>query len=322
ATANWNNGEGFNPIGSWTSPFEGTFDGLGHVITGLTVNRPTQDNIGLFGSTDSAMLRGIGLREINITGRNYVGGLVAVAANSNIAASYATGRVTGNYSVSGLVGVAFRSDIAASYATGQVTGNNYVGGLVGDAFRSNIAASYATGQVTGGTGTAGGLVGNANDSDIAASYATGQVTGNNYVGGLVGNALNINIAASYATGQVTGNHFVGGLVGWNGGDISHSHWDVESTEQSSAVGGGTGSQTNVTSIDAANRYTPTGYAHLGEWSETASGSGNWIAADAAGNPQWVMLAGSTRPFLYSEYSTTITNAHQLQLMALDLNADY
>ncbi|WP_249976051.1 GLUG motif-containing protein, partial [Vreelandella olivaria] len=232
-SANWNNGEGFNPIGSWTSPFEGTFDGLGHVITGLTVNRPTQSYIGLFGATDSAMLRGIGLREINITGNAAVGGLVGVAANS---------------------------DIAASYATGQVTGNGTVGGLVGGASLSNIAASYATGQVTGGTGTAGGLVGRAINSDIAASYATGQVTGGTFVGGLVGDALNNNIAASYATGQVTGNNNVGGLVGWNGGDISHSHWDVESTEQSSAVGGGTGSQTNVTSIAAANRYTPTGYA--------------------------------------------------------------
>ncbi len=34
-----------------------------------------------------------------------------------------------------------------------------------------------------------------------------------------------------------------------------------------------------------------------------------------------MVSGS-RPMLRWEYSTTITNAHQLQLMALDLNAHY
>ena len=35
-----------------------------------------------------------------------------------------------------------------------------------------------------------------------------------------------------------------------------------------------------------------------------------------------MIDGETRPFLQSEYSTTITNAHQLQLMTMDLSANY
>jgi len=35
-----------------------------------------------------------------------------------------------------------------------------------------------------------------------------------------------------------------------------------------------------------------------------------------------MVEGNTRPFLRSEYSTQITNAHQLQLMLLDLGANY
>ena len=37
---------------------------------------------------------------------------------------------------------------------------------------------------------------------------------------------------------------------------------------------------------------------------------------------WYMVDGSTRPFLRSEYSTTITNAHQLQLMGMNLAANY
>ena len=35
-----------------------------------------------------------------------------------------------------------------------------------------------------------------------------------------------------------------------------------------------------------------------------------------------MVDGSTRPFLRSEHSTTIRNTHQLQLMAMDLGANY
>uniref|UniRef100_UPI0024C40AA7 GLUG motif-containing protein n=1 Tax=Vreelandella olivaria TaxID=390919 RepID=UPI0024C40AA7 len=197
---------GFSPIGNTSTFFTGTFAGLGHTIDGLTIARPGQSYIGLFGATDSAMLRGIGLREINITGHNHVGGLVGHPFRSDIADSYATGQVTGNGTVGGLVGGANLSNIADSYATGQVTGNDTVGGLMGVANRSDIAASYATGQVTGDT-FVGGLVGLAlNSSDIAASYATGQVTGNNSVGGLVAVAANSNIAASYfATTDADGN---------------------------------------------------------------------------------------------------------------------
>ncbi|MFB8829498.1 hypothetical protein ACE0DR_09320 [Azotobacter sp. CWF10] len=51
---NWNAGAGFEPIGSASTPFTGTFDGLGHMISGLTINQPTTDNVSLFGATQSA----------------------------------------------------------------------------------------------------------------------------------------------------------------------------------------------------------------------------------------------------------------------------
>ena len=37
---------------------------------------------------------------------------------------------------------------------------------------------------------------------------------------------------------------------------------------------------------------------------------------------WVIINGQTRPMLAMEYSTTITNAHQLQLMAVDPDQNY
>ena len=37
---------------------------------------------------------------------------------------------------------------------------------------------------------------------------------------------------------------------------------------------------------------------------------------------WYVIDGETRPFGRWEYSTTITNTHQLQLMAMDLTANY
>ena len=77
-TAKWG-AEGFNPIGDYSNKFSGTFDGLGHTISDLYINRPAQNYIGLFGYiNNSATIKNIGLENLNITGQNYVGGLVVL----------------------------------------------------------------------------------------------------------------------------------------------------------------------------------------------------------------------------------------------------
>ncbi|MBV5345970.1 MAG: hypothetical protein JZU63_10890, partial [Rhodoferax sp.] len=60
ATAGWNSGSGgflgFKPIGydnGQITGFTGALDGLGHSIHHLTINRPTDYPIGLFGTTDN-----------------------------------------------------------------------------------------------------------------------------------------------------------------------------------------------------------------------------------------------------------------------------
>ena len=51
-TVNWNAGAGFMPIGSSTAAkFSGTFNGNGHRVTGLYINRPAATGVGLFGYT-------------------------------------------------------------------------------------------------------------------------------------------------------------------------------------------------------------------------------------------------------------------------------
>src|SRR5690606_35956569 len=61
ATDGWNLGAGFEPVGNSTSRFTGTFDGLGHTISGLTIKRPSQNYVGLFGYADNATIRNVGL---------------------------------------------------------------------------------------------------------------------------------------------------------------------------------------------------------------------------------------------------------------------
>jgi hypothetical protein len=50
ATAGRNGPLGFSPAGNDVTRFTGTFDGLGHTIAGLTINRPGTDYVGLFGA--------------------------------------------------------------------------------------------------------------------------------------------------------------------------------------------------------------------------------------------------------------------------------
>jgi len=254
----WNAGAGFVPIGSSTA-FTGTFDGLGHTITNLSINRPTETTeVGLFGwaNTGSA-IRNVGLVGGSVSGNNYVGALVGRNYGGAISNSYATGDVNGTLKVGGLVG---RNDgagsISNSYATGSVSGignSGWVGGLVGNNIGSStISNSYATGSVSGKSWI-GGLVGYSNSGPISNSYATGSVSGGGYyAGGLVGENYST-VTNSYATGSVSGNSdsgiyvcnsgntncSVGGLVGYNGASISNSYatGSVSSAATYSSVGG-------------------------------------------------------------------------------------
>ncbi|MGJ0365378.1 beta strand repeat-containing protein [Aliarcobacter cryaerophilus] len=227
-TANWGT-IGFNPLGDWSNSFKGMFDGLGHTISDLYINRNSTTYVGLFGYINSSStVKNIGLTNVDITGNLHVGGL-AGENNGLIQNSYSSGSVNGNEQVGGLVGRNWGGGrVQNSYASGSVTGFNEVGGLVGRSEGSTIENSYATGNVSGHSDIhshVGGLVG-FNDGTIENSYATGNVSGHSgihsHVGGLVG--INIGtITNSYASGNVAGNWYVGGLVGRNIGTITNSY---------------------------------------------------------------------------------------------------
>ena len=49
ATATWNGGAGFVPIGSQSDSFTDRLDGRRHTVMGLYINRPSEDFVALFG---------------------------------------------------------------------------------------------------------------------------------------------------------------------------------------------------------------------------------------------------------------------------------
>jgi filamentous hemagglutinin family protein len=186
ATAGWNAGAGFAPLGTSGAGFTGQFDGLGQTISNLTINRALTADVGLFGDVNGGSISNVGLTNISATGLLHVGGLVGVNSGGAISTSFVSGAVSG-----GLLGGVL-ADV------GGLVGSNSAGG--------SISNSYATSAVqTSLLGTAGGLVG-ANAGSIVSSYATGAVVGLlSGIGGLVGtNSGGGSISQSYFDTQTTG----------------------------------------------------------------------------------------------------------------------
>ena len=127
-----------------------------------------------------------------------------------------------------------------------------------------ISNSYSTGSVNG-TGYVGGLAGIQNFSaTITNSYSTGSVIGTagNWVGGLVSmNSGSATITNSYSTGSVSVGSGSGGLAGYNnGGAITNSYWDKDTSGQATSAGG-----TGLTTAQMMQSANLTGFDFTNVW---------------------------------------------------------
>jgi hypothetical protein len=137
-----NQGEGWEPIGTYYGQFTGTFNGQGYEIRGMFINCPGKRYVGLFDYVgEGGVIKDIGVVNATVTGGDYVGGLVG-RNDGTVSNSYSTGGVTGNFGrVGGLVG-RNEGTVSNSYSTGSVTGNEHVGGLVGWIYNGTVSNSY------------------------------------------------------------------------------------------------------------------------------------------------------------------------------------
>ena len=248
-------GLNWNPIGNNLNPFGATFEGNGYTITNLSTNQTRSLHLALFSrTTSSAVIRNVGLVNVNVTGNTRAG-----------------------YRAGGLVGYN-EGAIQGCYATGKVSGNT-AGGLVGYNFDTGtITASYAAVRAVAGEYGAGGLVG-PNAGTITASYATGRVTNGapgssglaDHAGGLVARNSGT-ITASYATGPVSGGTPSGGLVGTNVGTITTSSWDTTTSGRTTSAGG-TGRTT--AELQAATGSTTTWDHGTASQYSALRGTGDW-----------------------------------------------
>lgn len=166
--------EGWLPI----PDFAGKLNGNGKTISGLWINRPATDNLGLFGTIDGdAEIQNLVVIADSIIGNNNVSVCIGKILSGNVKINncFVSSTLKGKINVAGFVA---NSEgflkIENSYSTGLfhvLSGGDRVGGILGRAGGTNaiIDKCYSTAAILNeGTPSAGGIVGsNANKVTVS-----------------------------------------------------------------------------------------------------------------------------------------------------------
>ena len=129
--------KGFLPIGSSKTPFKGTFEGYTFTLSNIMINRPTDDNVGLFGCNAGTILA-LNIEGINVKGKNSVGGIVGYLSKGVIKDITYKGTVEGISYVGGITGYNYFGQINNILAKeSNVIGLSLSGGIVGYPVNTN-----------------------------------------------------------------------------------------------------------------------------------------------------------------------------------------
>lgn len=195
----YNSGKGWEPIGTKPTNFMGTFDGNGYKIKNLYINNPTQNYIGLFGYVCDATITKLSLQNANITGEDYVGGIVGYSYQS--------------------------TTVSFCNVQGAINGTNYVGGVAGFCYTGSqdnyVMFCSNSSSVSASASNVGGIVGyirsyNGYYVEIKNCYNMGDVSGKSYVGGVAGYCIhdyNTKVNHCYSIGAVIAKSSYGGCFG-------------------------------------------------------------------------------------------------------------
>jgi len=186
--SNWGSAapkKAWTPIGT-NAAFAGTFDGQGHTISGIYVNK-TGDYSGLFAiTTTSSNIKDLRLENSYIYGSGHHVGSIAGRGNGTFDKIYSdTTVVSGGYNAGGIIGqmnAGANNQITNCWFDGSVSGNR-AGGMVGQAlcYKLTMTNCLNTGSVSGGE-YVGGLCGSRTGDDnpnyftIQDCMSTGELT--------------------------------------------------------------------------------------------------------------------------------------------------
>ena len=204
----------WTPIGvSGNNSFKGTFDGQGHTISGLYLDKAS-DCVGLFGYTYIASVSNVTVADSYLSGNDNVGGVIGVAAGGTITDCHNTESVF-------------------------VSGTENVGGVIGlTGLNITVKKCDNVGNVSG-TGTSynvGGVIGNTASGTVTDCHNEGRVSGHGYVGGITGTVLDGAVVKnSYNRGSISGDIdiWVGAVAGAvSGGTVQNCYYLSDSETDS------------------------------------------------------------------------------------------
>lgn len=168
----FNTDEGWIPI----RQFSGVFYGNGKIVKNLFINRPEEDQVGLFGEVSyGGIIQDIFIDNANVTGKSRVGALVGLHyvshASHGVYRCGSSGIVNGDFEVGGLVGYMYghSGHIKHCYSKCKVVGDRHdVAGLVGrtygtSSYGSNYLKVYnclSFGKVESSNGNANSTISN------------------------------------------------------------------------------------------------------------------------------------------------------------------
>lgn len=212
------NNQQFTPIGIYSKPFTGTFDGAGYTIKNATISGSDASVIwaGLFGCVNGGTVQDFTLDNIRVTNTS----TASSGTDSEQATSGAAVGILGT-------GKGGTVDKVIVLDTCSVSGVYRTGGIVGSSRDTNSTISNCVNRatVTGSGNYTGGIVGAAHNVTSASATATGTyviscvnygtVTGASEVGGIVGYAdrASINSCTNHGAVTGTGNYGTGGILG-------------------------------------------------------------------------------------------------------------
>ena len=165
----------WTPVGNNDmGPFKGVFNGNGKVVKNLSINRPSETMQGFFGNASNAIIKNVGLENVDIISNESTAGLLAgTGSNASITNCYVTGKLKGYASVSGLASD-LRGTVEACYTNVSIsvsTGGN--GGLIGMFRGGSIKNSYSEGNMYGmHSGMSGGFIGEINNAVVENCYSS------------------------------------------------------------------------------------------------------------------------------------------------------
>ena len=287
----------WTPIGtSQDHPFEGTFDGNGKTITGLTCTDQSKDYVGLVGFADGATIQDVTVKDSDFNGNKYIGAVCGFISGSTVFGGTITGCTNSGSTVKGW---------ANSGSSGN-PGRN-IGGIVGRAKDATVQRCVNTGDVTG-INNLGGIVGSTEVATVQDCGNTGNVkpTGiGRFYGGIAGAVVG---SSNYIRNCYNADSFTADKI-YGGGSCSHSncYYLADDSGSSGSTVTGTTPKTQAQFASGEVAFLLQGNRSEPVWGQTLTGE----------SPQALPVLGGAKV-----YQTTPCTAGYSNTQGEDLQHNY